>query len=665
MPTKQGTFLRRFVRQVADKYRDEQSSDRELLRRFVDCRDEAAFGVLVRRHGSMVLGAALRVLRQRQDAEDVSQAAFLILARKANRIVWRDSVATWLYEVAHRLARKAHSTAQRHNAQERRIKSRQAPDAMAEISARDLQAVLDEELRALPNKYRAPIILCCLEGKTRDEAAGCLGLSVASVKSRLEEGRELLRRRLERRGVLLSTALVGLTLSQTASAALPAAFANVTSRAALKMLAGQTSTGLVSANVAALIKGGIQAMFLTKLKVATAVATTVCILGIGAIILADQGSTQQPPDLGARPDAPRKTQFVRGTGAGDFASLQKSTALDFEGQLSSVRWSPDGKFIATVTFTYEHEEREIDGKKVKVGIHNSTVKIWDVQKKELKVNFGEEKKIRISDLAFSPDSKMLAMIVYNLLEEKKSEPYQIRLADLESGNSNKKSIDFGAGFPIGVAFSPDGKTLIFGGRDDSDIEKPPVGVIRVWDIGNDREIKKFRRAQDQGSPYAIELSPNGKLIATSESDKTVKLWDTGSGKLTKTLDVGSFSHIAFSRDGSLLATTASADSDYSVTVWEVNTGKSLRTLNHMRAPVCFAPDNKTLLTGNEEQKGVAAVSVWDIKSGELRQTLKVPGMERVWAITFSPDGRTLLTGAFRWNKKDFTAKSELRLWPLR
>jgi RNA polymerase sigma factor (sigma-70 family) len=310
MVAKQATLLKRFVGQVADKYRDKQESDRELLRRFVERRDEAAFGVLVRRHGAMVLGTALRVLRHRQNAEDVSQAAFLILARKANRIAWHDSVANWLYEVAHHLARKARDAAQRRQARERHVKSRQPPDAMTEITARDLQAVLDEELRGLPNKYRAPIILCCLEGKTRDEAAACLGVPLASVKSRLEEGRELLRRRLERRGVLLSTAFAGLTLSQTACAALPAAFANVTSHAALQIVAGQTNAGLVSANVAALIKGGIQTMFLTKLKVATALALTACILGIGVVTLASPGLTtpQEPPDSGAKPDAPRKTQ---------------------------------------------------------------------------------------------------------------------------------------------------------------------------------------------------------------------------------------------------------------------------------------------------------------------------------------------------------------------
>src|SRR5262249_53674624 len=155
-------------------------------------------------HSAMVLGLALRALRQRQDAEDVCQATFLVLAQKAGRTAWRDSVANWLYEVAGRLARKARDAARRRSAREGKVPPRVPPDALAEVSLRDLQAALDEELKRLPAKYRAPILLCCLEGKARDEAAQCLGWPLASVKARLEEGRELLRRRLARRGLTLS-----------------------------------------------------------------------------------------------------------------------------------------------------------------------------------------------------------------------------------------------------------------------------------------------------------------------------------------------------------------------------------------------------------------------------------------------------------------------------
>src|SRR6516164_5634540 len=198
MPAKERAILRA-VRNLAQKH-DDGASDRELLARFVAQRDQDAFTTLVRRHGPMVMGVGLRVMHHHQDAEDVCQATFLLLARKAKTTAWRDTIANWLYEVAHNLARKARDAASRRSVHENRVPTKTSTDALADITVRDLQAVLDEELARLPKKYRSPIILCCLEGKARDEAARCLGVPVASVKSRLEEGRELLRRRLARRG---------------------------------------------------------------------------------------------------------------------------------------------------------------------------------------------------------------------------------------------------------------------------------------------------------------------------------------------------------------------------------------------------------------------------------------------------------------------------------
>src|SRR5262249_29624225 len=260
MATKPAPVLR-IIRRLVDKQQDERASDRELLARFAGQRDEDAFTVLVRRYGSMVLGVGLRVLHQRQDAEDVCQAAFLLLAKKASSIAWRDSVANWLYEAAYRLAQNVRHAAARRSAREGKVKAQPAPDAMADITLRELQKVLDEELTRLPRNQRIPLILCCLEGKTRDQAARSLGLPLPTVKSRLEEGRELLRRRLARRGLPLSLVLAGFTLfSDYARATAPATLVEATSRAALEALAGQLSTTVVSAQVLDLVRGGIRSM---------------------------------------------------------------------------------------------------------------------------------------------------------------------------------------------------------------------------------------------------------------------------------------------------------------------------------------------------------------------------------------------------------------------
>jgi RNA polymerase sigma factor (sigma-70 family) len=308
MGSKQGKTVLRVLRTLVDTHREEQASDRELLRRFVDQRDEDAFTALVRRHGAMVLGVGLRVIRHQQDAEDVCQATFLLLASKARLINWRDSVANWLYEVAYRLARKARDASHRRSSREAKIRPKPAPDVEADITLRDLQKLLDEELSRLPKKYRAPLLLCCLEGKSRDEAAQCLGLPLASIKSRLEEGRERLRRRLADRGVPLAVALAGVTLlAGSARATLPAGLVRATRQAALAALAGEITTQHLSAKVARLIHDGVESMTHAKLRAVTSVLFLVGALGLGSAALLLAGLPQTVAVAGAdaacRPDS--------------------------------------------------------------------------------------------------------------------------------------------------------------------------------------------------------------------------------------------------------------------------------------------------------------------------------------------------------------------------
>ncbi|MGH7221773.1 MAG: RNA polymerase sigma factor [Gemmataceae bacterium] len=196
--------------------------DGELLRRYLERRDDAAFAALVRRHGQMVFSVCQSVLRQRQDAEDAFQATFLILARKAATIRGQDGLGGWLQRVAYRIALKARADQLRR--QEREAKTARSgvvEPSSDELSWGELRAILHAELAALPERFRAPLVLCYLEGLTQEEAAHRLGWTAASVKGRLQRGREKLRRRLERRGVALTAALAaamtGQALAETAA----------------------------------------------------------------------------------------------------------------------------------------------------------------------------------------------------------------------------------------------------------------------------------------------------------------------------------------------------------------------------------------------------------------------------------------------------------------
>src|SRR5208283_330735 len=146
-------------------------SDGELLQYFIDQQEEAAFEALVRRHGPMVLGVCRRVLNQAEDAEDAFQATFLVLVRKAASIVPREMVGNWLYGVAYRTARKAKAAAARRHLKEREVRHMPHPEPTGDEMWQELRPLLDRELHRLPDKYRVPVVLCDLEGKTRKEAA--------------------------------------------------------------------------------------------------------------------------------------------------------------------------------------------------------------------------------------------------------------------------------------------------------------------------------------------------------------------------------------------------------------------------------------------------------------------------------------------------------------
>jgi RNA polymerase sigma factor (sigma-70 family) len=172
-----------------------ESSDRQLLDRFVQARDEDAFTMLVRRHGAMVLAACRRILENNHDAEDVFQATFIVLARKAHTLERPDLLASWLYGVAYRSARKAKALAARRSFHERQAGWRPAPAAVS-ADTDELRAVLQKGLEHLPKKYRVPLVLCYLKGLTNEQAARKLGWPQGSISYRLARGRELLRERL-------------------------------------------------------------------------------------------------------------------------------------------------------------------------------------------------------------------------------------------------------------------------------------------------------------------------------------------------------------------------------------------------------------------------------------------------------------------------------------
>jgi RNA polymerase sigma factor (sigma-70 family) len=267
-------------------------TDGQLMGSFLSRQDEAAFEALVRRHGPMVLGVCRRVVGNLHDAEDAFQATFLVLACKAAAVVPRDAVGNWLYGVAYRVASKVRSGAARRRARERQVKDMPRPEAEPPESRQELELLLDQELNRLPDKYRLPIVLCDLEGRTRREVARQLGLPDGTLSNRLATGRRMLATRLARRGLpVVGGAASAMLIQQNAApACVPPPLLLATVKAATLVAAGDPAPLEVSARVAAILKGERKAMLLTRLKLATGALLVVTLAG-----LARSGGPAPPP----------------------------------------------------------------------------------------------------------------------------------------------------------------------------------------------------------------------------------------------------------------------------------------------------------------------------------------------------------------------------------
>jgi RNA polymerase sigma factor (sigma-70 family) len=311
------TVLRRLCKLAAAPA--DATSDAELLARFTAGHDQGAFAGLVARHGPMVLGVCRRILRDAHDAEDAFQATFLVLARKAGSICKGESLASWLYGVAYRVAVKARAGAARRRAREQRAVEMSAADPLLDMTVREVQQVLHEELHQLPEKYRAPLVLCYLEGKSQEEAASQLGWSKGTTRGRLDRGRDQLRKRLARRGLALSAVLGAAALG---ASPVPAALAASVVGAAPLSASGGVAVA-VSANASTLAEGVMHAMFASKVKTAAAVLLAAVLLTAGTgwlLRTARAAHEREGPPAAAAPAGEKKTKGpAKEKGAATFA----------------------------------------------------------------------------------------------------------------------------------------------------------------------------------------------------------------------------------------------------------------------------------------------------------------------------------------------------------
>jgi RNA polymerase sigma factor (sigma-70 family) len=575
------------------------AADAELLTRFVQQRDPAAFEELLERYAPLVWGVCRRIAVAEVDAEDAFQATFLALLRQADRLDSRQPLAGWLHTVASRLARKAQARLRRHQAlaEPSPTTTEDIADAVGE---REVRLFVDEEIDRLPATLREPLILCCLLGRTRDEAAQSLGCSVAAVKGRLERGRELLRRRLQRRGVELPAAFLALTLTGERI------------RAALWAKTMQAALYTPAPAIAALAEGAIPALSLGKYKLA-AIALFLAMGTAGALGQAFRAKPQETPTPPLAAKAPlTQPSSQRGQGEKPQASQVRTDRHGDplpEGaiaRLGTVRWK-HGNFVHALAYSP-------DGKTIATVGGGRHLVLWDAATgKELRSFPGRGQP---RGVAFAPDGRTIATI-----------QRFGQLWDVATGEMRElKNVQSGV---AALAFAPDGKTLATANFD---------AFVHLWDPKSCEE--KRRIACGQGELFSLAYTPDGKLLASSGNDGTIRLWDAATGREVRriTNSKQAVGPVVFSPDGKQLA---AGSREESLRLWDVTTGKHLRSFGDKDAgftPIAFSPDGKLLAAGY----GDGTFRMWDAAGGEEKRRWHA-GVGLARSLAFSPDGKTLAT----------------------
>ncbi|MBY0527873.1 MAG: sigma-70 family RNA polymerase sigma factor [Gemmataceae bacterium] len=597
----------------------EGQADLALLDRFVQDRDEGAFAALVERHGPLVLGTCWRVLGDAHAAEDTFQATFLVLARKAAGIRQRESIGGWLYRVAYRLALAAKGDLARRQRTEREAAPMPSTPPASSI---ELAPLLDEEVNRLPEKYRLPVVLCYLQGRTSAEAAQELGWPHGTVMGRLARARDLLRRRLTARGLALAGATVESLLGQTAEAAVPLKLREAAIRSALAFaagpIAGQTTGPALAA--AALIR----TMGVSKMK-----AISAAIVVVGAISLGTAGVLHQA--FAERSSAPADAPAPAVAAAEPAAEEPKVAERYLEplpanatARLRTMRlWSPrNGDLLA---FSPDAT--------VLAAEQNETLFVWDVATGQL-LRRRDEPTGRVLAVAFSPDGRTIAL---------GHEYGPIVLWDATTGKERKLVTPQRQMSAYSLTFSPDGKTLAQGGGDN---------MLHLWDLETAKEIHAF--GLHKGGVSSIVYSPDGKTLASCGNlGDTIGLWNSRTGDRVGTLeDYNGRGPIAFSPDGK---TVIACTKDAKICQWEAATGKLRSRHNGPKLEIrsmSLSRDGRVLALSDRKSPHV---HLWDVDAGkELRRvtllpsdtsTMPAPDVGYYFAVAVAPDGKTLAGSA--------------------
>ena len=596
-------------------------SDGQLLEWFANRREgaaEAAFEEVVRRHGPMVLGVCRRLLGDRHAADDAFQATFLVLALKAGSVRNRESLGPWLHGVAARVARRARQTDR--GRKEVPLDAGELPAAAtAEPAAAELRLVLDEELERLPEKYRRPVVLCYLEGQTQEEAARALGWTKGTISGRLARAKDLLRERLSRRGLApTASVLAACLVPDAASAAVPAALAQPTIRAASAAGLAGMEAALGSGRAAALARGVIKGMSLGRLKA----AVPALLLVVGATVVAAPRLLDPAPLVSPASRMPRRVAVALPSGE---RMRLGTTDRRHTAAVCDVAYALDGKRVVTA---------QVDG----------LIRLWDPTDASPARAFNlfggvdsQDKALRA--IAISPDGTVLAGVGFLFDPAGRRMIHGIWRWSLEEDRP-LRTIEVDTLDLFCLAFSPEAASLATGDHE---------GKVQLWDVETGAELLSLDMGK--GKVSSVVFSPDGMTLAASVLGQGVRLWDLGGGKDLGTLKAEPADQLScprFSPDDRLVAAgTAGGD----VLFWD---RAELRLRRRVACDVrgelslAFSPDSRSLAVMGDRDRDLRLI---DAETGRPRWSAPIGGGPQGDHLAFAPDGRTLVTvrgGALRY-----------------
>jgi RNA polymerase sigma factor (sigma-70 family) len=672
-----------------------QYSDRLLLARFAADGDEKAFAAIVDRHSAMLLALCRRQLGDAHLAEDVLQATFLVLARKARSIRRQESLADWLYGVAQRLARQSRLASSSRWRREQRAAAQRGQDAGADPGWEALLQVLDEELQRLPERYRSPLLLCYLEGRTQDEAAKQLGLGLNTLRRRLEHGRGLLRLRMTARGATLGAGLVaGFLAPSAARAAVTAEL-----RRAVVAMARVGSKGIVaSTSVMALASGAMRMSMIVRIIiwVSAALAATGLAAGVawqlelGAQVIEPRPGQIQPdkkPVLvvaGDQAKAPAPGRDLFGDTLPEGALARLGTVVFRHGpirgigtvSLSSTRRivGPDGnppRFVSNFAYVPSYRESSLtftaDGKHL-VSTGGGWLKRWDLATGHPTFTAGDggEKDAWTAREVFITAAGGKLAHGCSVGVEVVTNPLRFTTYDLEAGTARSHVLDFPEKPPQAVVLpqfvSPDGKFLV----------AIQASHLTVWNAADGSFVRQIGVQPAKAKRYnkALAFTPDARSVIVSEVSGDIRVFELATGTLLRSFGPdknGGGDLMAISPDGKWLATNSGRPvpgkqpPGSALSLWDFTDGKLLHTIEVPKGAIhtlLFTPDSSTLIagvSGGGPFSPAASIRTWDVASGKPgRAWTDDPTIGAIPVV--SPDGNTMAT---------LSEDGVIRLWEMR